>query len=96
MEPTDDDQKPYEERADLEVGQCYVEDIATGKIRFTKKGISEYSARFAKAGININNIQTMAQLKAAWTRSEWVVLDDLRKMVAGHPEFEKALSNILN
>lgn len=95
MKPSDDDMKPHEERADLEVRQCYVEDVATGNIRFTKNGISECSARFAKSGININSIQTKAQLKVIWTRSEWVVLDDLRKMVAGHPEFEMALSNIL-
>lgn len=91
-----DDMKPNEDRAHLKVGQGYVEDVTTGTIRFTQTGRFEYTARFGKAGIDINTIHTMVQLKAAWARSEWVVIDELRQMVAGHPEFERALTNILS
>ena len=89
------DMKLYEDRAALEVGQCYVEDLSTGRVRFTQKGRTEYTSRFGKAGIDINTIHTMAQLKSAWDRSQWVGIEEIRNMVAGHPELEKVLAPIL-
>jgi len=43
----------------------FVEDPATGKIRFTRRGIEQYGARFARAGFNIKTIRTMAGFEQA-------------------------------
>lgn len=81
-------------QAQLENRRCWVEDSATGRIHFTRTGLAKYGPVFAKAGITIQTIRTFDQLKDAWARSQWVEIDELRKMVAGHPELEQALAPI--
>lgn len=90
-----DELKPYEERAEREWRRSYVEDLASGTIRLTQQGRSDYGKRFAKVGVNIDGIRTMAQFKAALAKSEWVIIEELRTMVAGHPELEHALTPII-
>ena len=72
--------------------QCFIEDPVSHDIRFTAKGFAEYGARFAKAGIDINQIRNRAQLTDAVIRSEWVFIDELREMVKGHKEIEDAIN----
>ncbi len=43
----------------------FVEDPATGKIRFTRRGVEQYGSRFARAGFNIETIRTMAGFEQA-------------------------------
>jgi hypothetical protein len=71
--------------------EAFLEDPATGAIRFTRKGYAEYGPRFAKAGIDINAVRTRDALRAACVRSEWVVYEEIREQVKGHKALEKAL-----
>ncbi len=45
--------------------QLYIEDQATGRIRFTQAGRDRYAARFARAGYRIDDIRTRATFEAA-------------------------------
>jgi hypothetical protein len=79
-------------QSEKEFRQCFIEDPVSREIRFTPKGFAEYGARFAKAGIDINQIRTLGQLRDAVIRSEWVFIDELREMVKGHKEIEDAIN----
>lgn len=78
--------------SETEFRQRFVKDPRTGTIRFTRKGFAEYGPRFAKAGIDINQIRTSESLREACTQSEWVVFEEIRQMVKGHKELELVLS----
>jgi hypothetical protein len=71
--------------------EAFIEDPATGAIRFTRKGFAEYGPRFAKAGIDINGVRTREALREACVQSEWVVYEEIRELVKGHKALEKAL-----
>ena len=71
--------------------QCFIENPVTGEIRFTRKGFAKYGARFARAGIDINQIRTRAALTDACNRSQWVFVEELFAMVKGHRELEDVL-----
>ena len=45
--------------------QLFIQDAATGRIRFTQAGIARYGARFAQAGFAIRQITTMREFEAA-------------------------------
>lgn len=83
-----DELSPESER---DFRQCFIEDPASGEIRFTRKGFAEFGPRFAKAGIDINCVHTRAALREASIASEWVLWDEIRQMVKGH----KALEDVL-
>jgi len=70
--------------------QCFIENPLNGEIRFTRKGFARYGARFAKAGIDINQIRTRAALTDACNRSQWVFVEAF-SMVKGHRELEDVL-----
>jgi hypothetical protein len=72
--------------------QRFIEDPVSHEIRFTPKGFAEYGARFAKAGIDINQIRNRGQMRDAVVRSEWVFIEELREMVKGHKEIEDAIN----
>ena len=74
--------------------ECFVEDHATGRIRFTAKGLAAFRSQFARAGIDIMRIRTRDQLRVACGRSEHVFVDDLRQMVKGHTELERVLDAV--
>ena len=74
-----------------EFRQGFVEDTASGRLRFTSKGREDYAARFARAGIDIRRIETREAFRDACRRSEWVVWDELRRMVKGHKVLEEIL-----
>lgn len=78
----------------MSVRNCFVEDACTGSIRFTKTGYQRYGARFAKAGIDINQILTREQFRQACKASQWVLMDEIRQMVRGHKELEMALKSL--
>jgi hypothetical protein len=71
--------------------EAFLEDPATGAIRFTRKGYAEYGLRFARAGIDISRVRTRDALREACVRSEWVVYEEIRRLVKGHKALEKAL-----
>jgi hypothetical protein len=77
--------------SEIDFKRCFVEDAATAKIRFTAKGFAVYGPRFAKAGIDINQIKNRDQLRDACVRSEDVWANDIREMVKGHKELEEIL-----
>ena len=74
--------------------ECFVEDATTGQIRFTAKGLATYRSQFGRAGIDITRIRRRDELRAACIRSEYVFVDDLRKMVKGHTELEEVLNSV--
>jgi len=43
------------------IRQYFIEDPATGAVRFTSKGTEFFRDRFAKAGIDIRTIRTLTQ-----------------------------------
>jgi hypothetical protein len=77
--------------SEIDFKRCFFEDARTGHIRFTAKGFAQFGPRFAKAGIDINQIKSREQLREACTRSEWVWAEELRALVKGHPELEEIL-----
>jgi hypothetical protein len=79
---------PESERA---FRQRFIEDAATGRIRFTEKGFAAYGARFVRAGIDINRVRTREELRCASVRSEWVLWEEVREMVKGHKVLEEIL-----
>ena len=74
--------------------ECFIEDSATGQIRFTAKGLAEYRSQFGRAGIDIARIRTREEFRAACRRSEYVFAEDLRQMVKGHTELEAVLNSV--
>lgn len=74
--------------------ECFIEDPATGHIRFTTKGRAEYRSQFARAGVDIRRIRTREAFRAACLRSEYVFVGDLRQMVKGHTELEGVLNSV--
>jgi hypothetical protein len=44
--------------------ECFIEDPATGHIRFTTKGRAEYRSQFARAGFDIRRIRTREDFRA--------------------------------
>lgn len=79
---------PESERAFRET---FLEDAATGRIRLTRTGRVAYGARFARAGIDIDHVRTRAALRDACIRSEWVVYEEIRRLVEGHKVLEAIL-----
>lgn len=53
------------ERYGRKVRQWFVQDPATGRIRFTQAGRAHFRERFARSGFQIDQIRTMAQFGAA-------------------------------
>ena len=43
------------------IRQFFIEDPASGAVRFTARGLEHFRDRFAKAGIDIRAIRTMTQ-----------------------------------
>ena len=74
--------------------ECFIEDPATGQIRFTAKGHEPYRSQFGRAGIDITRIRNREALRAACIRSEHVFVDDLQQMVKGHTELEAVLNSV--
>jgi hypothetical protein len=92
--PTEDPLAKLSPESERDFRECFVEDPATGKIRFTAKGLVTYRSQFARAGIDIRRIRSRGELRAACIRSEHVLVDDLRQMVKGHTELEEALDAV--
>lgn len=90
-QPNDYDTNTVSTDCETAFKQDFVEDAATGRIRFNAKGFAEYGPRFAKAGIDINQIKTLGQLKDACARSDDVLAAEIREMVKGHKELEEIL-----
>ena len=76
---------------ELQFQQAFIEDPKTGRIRFTTKGFAEYGQRFAKAGIDINQVRTRDAFRTASIKSECVVWEEIRELVKGHKELEEVL-----
>ena len=74
--------------------ECFIEDPATGRIRFTAKGLAAFRSQFARVGIDIRRIRRREELRTACTRSEHVFVDDLQQMVKGHTELEEVLNSV--
>ena len=89
--PTDEELACLPPETETEFRQTFVEDVRSGRIRFTPKGFTEYGAQFAKAGIDINKIKSRDAFRAACIASEWVVFEEIRQMVKGHEELEEIL-----
>lgn len=94
--PDTEDDPNHTSEAEIEFRQCFVEDIQTGALRFTRKGLQEYGPRFAKAGICIGQINTRQQFRQACDRSEWVVWEEIREMIRGQNEFEEVFKDFFS
>lgn len=75
--------------------QLYIQDPATGRIRFTKAGRERYAARFAKVGYRIDDIRTLAAFEAA---VDTLFQSEMYRMADGFrgedAEFDAALSGL--
>ena len=91
--PTEDVPAKLSPESAKDFHECFVEDSATGKIRFTAKGLAAFGSQFARAGIDIRRIRTRDELRMACRRSEHAFVDDLRQMIKGHTELEKLLDS---
>ena len=91
--PTDDVLAKLSPESAKDFHECFVEDSATGTIRFTAKGRATFGSQFARTGIDIRRIRTRDALRAACRRSEHAFVDDLRQMVKGHTELEQLLDS---
>lgn len=92
--PTEDLLAKLSPQSAKDFRECFVEDPATGKIRFTAKGLDAYRSQFGRAGIDITGIRSRDELRQACIRSEYVFVDDLRQMVNGHTELEAVLDAV--
>lgn len=70
---------------------AFVEDVRSGRIRFTGTGRAEFGRRFSRAGIDIDQVRTRTALREACIRSEWVVYEEIRRLVEGHKALEAIL-----
>lgn len=68
---------------DEELRRLFVKDVATGKIRFTRKGVEAFGKDFAKVGYDINKITTVAQFDAATDASYAYEIGRLAQDVRG-------------
>jgi hypothetical protein len=91
--PTEDLLAKLSPESEKDFRECFVEDRATGRIRFTTKGLAAYRSQFARAGIDISRIRNRKAFRAACIRSESVFVEDLRQMVKGHTELEEVLNS---
>jgi len=58
----------------MNTNQLFILSTDSKTIRFTTKGISEFTTKFAKVGIEINDIKTINQFKEAFEEyysNEW-------------------------
>ena len=92
--PTEDLLAKLSPESEKNFRECFVEDPATGRIRFTAKGLAAYRSQFARAGIDIKRIRTRDDFRAACVRSEHVFAEDLRQLVKGHTELEAVLDAV--
>jgi hypothetical protein len=92
--PTEDVLAKLPPESATDFHECFVEESATGKIRFTAKGLAAFRSQFARAGIDIRRIRSREELRAACIRSEHVFVGDLRQMVKGHTELEEVLDAV--
>ena len=92
--PTEDVLAKLSPESTKDFRECFVEDPATGKIRFTAKGLAAYRSQFGRAGIDITGIRSRDEFRQACIRSEYVFVDDLRQMVKGHTELEAVLDAV--
>jgi hypothetical protein len=74
--------------------ECFIEDPATGQIRFTAKGREAYRSEFGRVGINLVHIRTREQFRQACMRSKYVFVADLRQRAKGHMELEAILDSM--
>ena len=91
---TDDLLAKLSPESEKDFRECFVEEPARGRIRFTAKGLAAYRAQFARVGIDIARIRSREAFRAACIRSESVFVDDLRQMVKGHTELEAVLNAV--
>ena len=63
--------------------ECFVEDSATGEIRFTAKGLDRFSWLFARAAIDINNVRSRRELHIACEQSVHILANDLKEIRTG-------------
>ena len=62
--------------------QCFIEDSATGEIRFTARGSALFGLQFYLAGIDIKRVRTREELRIACHRSGDVVAHCIRPLDA--------------
>ena len=72
--------------------QLFIQDTATGRIRFTQAGISRYGERFARAGFLIRHITTMKEFEAAVDASFTL---EMEKLAADTRGLDPALDAIM-
>jgi hypothetical protein len=77
--------------SEREFRSAFVEEVRTGRIRLTSTGRTAYGTRFARTGIDIDQVRTRAALREACIRSEWVVYEEIRRLVEGHKGLEAIL-----
>lgn len=77
--------------SEREFRSAFVEEVRTGRIRITRTGRTAYGTRFARAGIDIDQVRTRAALREACIQSEWVVYEEIRTLVEGHKALEAIL-----
>ena len=73
-----------------------IEYLPGGKITFTRSGYSKYALRFAKAGIDIAQIDTAEDLGRACDDSRWVLIDEIRGLIWTEDELKHVVRLILS
>jgi hypothetical protein len=68
--------------------------MTSGKIRLNKATIEDKRSLFARAGIDIQTIDTEEKLEQAMKRNEYVWAADMLELVKGHPELEETLASL--
>ena len=63
--------------------ECFVEDCATGGIRFTAKGLDAFGWQFAGAGIDIKHVRSRGELHVACERSVHILERAVRQVRTG-------------
>jgi len=82
--PTEDLIAKLSPESEKDFRECFVEDPATGRIRFTTKGLAAYRSQFARAGIDIARIRSREAFRAACEKLQTLTLPAERTDNSAH------------
>ena len=72
----------------------FVEDPTSGRIRFTRKGVEKYGARFGRVGFDVKAIRTMAEFEQAVDAMMARELQQLAAEIGDEPALREALAGL--
>ena len=77
----------------MSTGHNYIEDVQSGRIRFTRTGLNRFAGQLACCGISIGQIRTRAQFEAALDRMLEQDLDEVAALFEPEPSLESILAD---